>query len=287
LGRPATCACKPWRSLSGARGITGDPALRLAHLFGTNAQFCFNLQTLYDLRVARQKCGKSITTLPTVKRSESVHAQVLALLPGAGRHTPMIPMHRASQLRIFLNKLDSKFATSLHSISVREQIASAENSARKEAPRDSVDSLFSRLQLLGWSGILFAILQSACTAVIAISGIRVAVGLSALAAAAGIHAPAKGFHQDAVRIPMMLLALLGSLINLFVIWKIRHLRNRPASQWRPAHRRMDHPSHHPPCSVSPSGQLAATCTGYLYTVVRFSSLSSPPFLSPAAHAISC
>ena len=109
------------------------------------------------------------------------------------------------------------------------QIASAESSTRKA---DSADSPLSRLHLLGWSGILFAVLQSACTAVIAISGVRVAIGLSALAAAAGIHAPAKGFHQDAIRIPMMLLALFGSLINLFVIWKIRSLRNKPASQWR-------------------------------------------------------
>jgi hypothetical protein len=85
---------------------------------------------------------------------------------------------------------------------------------------------------LGWSGILFAILQSACTAVIAISGVRVAIGLSALAAAAGIHGPAKGLHQDSIRIPMMLFALLGSAVNLFVIWKIRNLRSKPASQWR-------------------------------------------------------
>jgi hypothetical protein len=99
-------------------------------------------------------------------------------------------------------------------------------------PADPTDSLASRLRLLGWSGIIFAILQSACTAVIAISGIRVAIGLAALAAAAGIHAPAKGFHQDAIRIPMMLVALIGSLLNLFVIWKIRSLRSKPASQWR-------------------------------------------------------
>src|SRR5204863_3185007 len=88
------------------------------------------------------------------------------------------------------------------------------------------------VKLWNWSGMLFAVLQSACTAVIAISGVRVAIGLSALAAAAGIHAPAKGFHQDAIRIPMMLLALAGSLVNLFVIWKIRKLRSKPASQWR-------------------------------------------------------
>jgi hypothetical protein len=115
---------------------------------------------------------------------------------------------------------------------VPEKIASEENPAHKEVPSESTDSLLSRLKFLGWSGILFAILQSACAAVIAISGIRVAIGLSALAAAAGIHAPAKGFHQDAVRVPMMLLALFGSLINLFVIWKIRNLRRKPASQWR-------------------------------------------------------
>lgn len=86
--------------------------------------------------------------------------------------------------------------------------------------------------ILSWSTIVIALLQSACTAVIAISGIRVAIGLTALAAAGGIHAPAEGFHKDAIRIPMMLVALLGSLINLYVIWKIRHLRSKPSSQWR-------------------------------------------------------
>ena len=107
-----------------------------------------------------------------------------------------------------------------------------EKIAREENLAHTTESRLSRLKLLSWSGIVFAILQSACTAVIAISGIRVAIGFSALAAAAGIHAPAKGFHQDAIRIPMMLLALFGSLINLFVIWKIRRLRSKPASQWR-------------------------------------------------------
>lgn len=92
--------------------------------------------------------------------------------------------------------------------------------------------LLLNARLLNWSAILFAILQSACTAVIAISGVRVAIGLGALAAAAGIHAPAHGFHQDAIRIPMMLLALLGAVLNLYVIGKVRHLRRKPAAQWR-------------------------------------------------------
>lgn len=97
------------------------------------------------------------------------------------------------------------------------------------APR--AKSRFSILAL-NWASIAFAILQSACTAVFVISGFRLAIGLSALAAAAGIHAPASGFHSDAIRIPMMLIALLGAVINLYVVWKIRRLRSNPEAQWR-------------------------------------------------------
>jgi len=83
------------------------------------------------------------------------------------------------------------------------------------------------------TSLAFIILQSACTAVIALSGVRVAIGLSALAVATfGVHGPAVGFHRDAIRIPMMIAATLGSLINLYVIWRIRSLRTRPSSQWR-------------------------------------------------------
>jgi hypothetical protein len=83
------------------------------------------------------------------------------------------------------------------------------------------------------TSLAFIVLQSACTAVMAISGVRVAIGLSALAeATVGIHAPAHGFHRDSIRIPMMIAALVGSLINLYVIWRIRSLRVRPSSQWR-------------------------------------------------------
>jgi antitoxin HigA-1 len=56
--------------LNGTRSITGDTALRLAHFFGTSPQFWLNLQSLYELRVAQQKAGKSIRSLPTLTRSE-------------------------------------------------------------------------------------------------------------------------------------------------------------------------------------------------------------------------
>ena len=85
---------------------------------------------------------------------------------------------------------------------------------------------------VGWTSLIIALLQSACTAVIAISGVRVIIGLTALAAAAGVNVPARGFHSDAIRIPMMILAFCGAVINLYVVGRIRRLRARPASQWR-------------------------------------------------------
>src|SRR5271168_1804088 len=60
--------------LQGTRSITGDTALRLAHFFGTSPQFWLNLQSLYDLRLAEEKAGRSIKALPTLKRQESVNA---------------------------------------------------------------------------------------------------------------------------------------------------------------------------------------------------------------------
>lgn len=60
--------------LNGQRAITGDTALRLAHFFGTSAEFWLNLQSLYDLRRAQEKIGKTINNLPTLKRSERIPA---------------------------------------------------------------------------------------------------------------------------------------------------------------------------------------------------------------------
>ena len=57
--------------LNGRRAITGDTALRLAHFFGTTAEFWLNLQSLYEIRVAERKAGKSIRALPTLRRLEA------------------------------------------------------------------------------------------------------------------------------------------------------------------------------------------------------------------------
>lgn len=102
-----------------------------------------------------------------------------------------------------------------------------------EPTKTRSDRGFKRLAPgLGWASLAFALLQSLCTAVLTISGIRVAIGLTALAAASGIYAPAKGWHQDAIRVPMLTLAAAGAILNLAVLAWIGHLRNRPAAQWR-------------------------------------------------------
>jgi addiction module HigA family antidote len=60
--------------LNGQRAVTGDTALRLAHFFGASAEFWLNLQSLYELRVARRRIAKSIAALPTLKHGERVPA---------------------------------------------------------------------------------------------------------------------------------------------------------------------------------------------------------------------
>jgi len=60
--------------LNGQRAITGDTALRLAHFFGTSPEFWLNLQSLYELRLARKKAGKSIQALPRLKHRDRVPA---------------------------------------------------------------------------------------------------------------------------------------------------------------------------------------------------------------------
>ena len=86
--------------------------------------------------------------------------------------------------------------------------------------------------LIGLTSFMFILLQSACAAVMAVSGLRLLIGLSSLAAASFIPGFIFLIHADKIRIPMMVIAVLGSLVNLYVVWRIRSLRARPASQWR-------------------------------------------------------
>jgi hypothetical protein len=112
--------------------------------------------------------------------------------------------------------------------SAKETVASQ----RSGSGPGSGSGLERLLPNLGRTSLLFALLQSLCTAVLTVSAVRVAIGLTALAAAGGVYAPARGWHQDIIRIPMLWLAAVGAVVNLAVLAWIRYLRSRPAAQWR-------------------------------------------------------
>ena len=85
--------------------------------------------------------------------------------------------------------------------------------------------------LIGWGSFVLAVLESLCVAAVGLSGLRVAIGLSSLisATAAG---PAKGFHANHFRVPALVLATLGSLLILLLLWNEERLRRNPAAAWR-------------------------------------------------------
>ena len=57
-----------YQILAGKRNITADTALRLSRYFGMSADFWMNLQSAYELDLARQQSGKAIQRIP--KRSD-------------------------------------------------------------------------------------------------------------------------------------------------------------------------------------------------------------------------
>src|SRR5579863_4987709 len=85
---------------------------------------------------------------------------------------------------------------------------------------------------VGLTSLFFILLQSACTAFFTISGLRLLIGVGALAAAATGFNFLVALHGPALRIPMEILAIAGSVVNLIAVRRIRRLRARPASQWR-------------------------------------------------------
>jgi len=91
----------------------------------------------------------------------------------------------------------------------------------------------SRFQWLGWSTFFLAAVQSVCTLFVAVSGLRLLLSAATFGAALGVMKFFDtNFHIDAIRIPMIIFALVGALFNLVALWQVKRLRNRSASAWR-------------------------------------------------------
>jgi addiction module HigA family antidote len=59
-----------YRLLAGKQNVTAGTALRLSQYFGMSADFWMNLQSAYELDLARQQTGKAIQKIP--RRSQTV-----------------------------------------------------------------------------------------------------------------------------------------------------------------------------------------------------------------------
>lgn len=104
------------------------------------------------------------------------------------------------------------------------------DSRQTEAPE--VVTGTRRSWIVALTSFLFVLLQSVCTAVMALSGLRLLIGVTSLAAASVVPGFLIRFHADRIRIPMLIVAVLGAVINLYVLWRVHSLRSRHASQWR-------------------------------------------------------
>jgi antitoxin HigA-1 len=57
-----------YQIVAGKRNLTADTALRLSRYFGTSPDFWMNLQTAYELDLARQSIGAAIKRIPQRKQ---------------------------------------------------------------------------------------------------------------------------------------------------------------------------------------------------------------------------
>lgn len=90
----------------------------------------------------------------------------------------------------------------------------------------------SSLKIMSGASLALAVLQSICTAVLTINGVRLAIGLTAFVMASSLIGPVRWFHQDAIRVPMLIIATIGAIVDLTVLWWTHRLRTQPAAQWR-------------------------------------------------------
>jgi antitoxin HigA-1 len=61
--------------INGQRSVTADTALRLGHWFGTSPEFWLNLQTFYELRMARKNIGERVKKLPRLGDRKPRHGE--------------------------------------------------------------------------------------------------------------------------------------------------------------------------------------------------------------------
>jgi hypothetical protein len=85
---------------------------------------------------------------------------------------------------------------------------------------------------VAWASLVFSLLQSVCTAVAGLQVLRLAIGVTSLAFSGAVIAALDWLHADRLRVPMEVLAVAGSLLNIVVLLQVMRLRHRSAGNWR-------------------------------------------------------
>ena len=85
--------------------------------------------------------------------------------------------------------------------------------------------------LIGWASLTLAAVQAICVAAVALSSVRVLLGMTSLLAA-GAAGAAPGFHRNALRIPILTIAGILAVLNLLLLWNENRIRRNPSARWR-------------------------------------------------------
>ena len=85
--------------------------------------------------------------------------------------------------------------------------------------------------LIGWASLALAAVQAICVAAVALSSVRVLLGMTSLLAA-GAAGPAQGFHRNALRLPVLWIAGILAVLNLLLLWNENRIRRNPSARWR-------------------------------------------------------
>jgi hypothetical protein len=137
---------------------------------------------------------------------------------------------------VSLRRFFSRRARTTTSMSVPRLVSSVEVTLRAATrgaiqPFEPVTQKGEPSQRAVWFGggsLLVACIEALCALLLAISKLGVLLALASFLSSVIISR----FHADRVRVPVLGLAFLAALINLFVLWNWRQLRNAKAAAWR-------------------------------------------------------
>jgi hypothetical protein len=82
--------------------------------------------------------------------------------------------------------------------------------------------------LLGFGSLTLAAIEAICLFFVTANGLALLLGGASIAFAQGVVV----FHSAAIRIPLLSLATIGAVLNLWLLFNAWRLRSAPSARWR-------------------------------------------------------